>query len=135
MNGLSGLSLVLVLAVTVEALTEYVKLLINAISHRCFRTIAICGLSVAMSVAVCVLAGADLFAVIGVRFVGKRVGSVLTGIFVSRGANYLNDFVSRLTGRAAQIPRDAADGENPAAKPAAQNRPEPPADGSQDGDC
>ena len=78
--------LFLTLAVTVEGLVEYVKNIIEG--ERRAVVIQLCALVVA--VALCVLAGADIYASLGVTF------SVLTGIFASRGANYASDILGKL---------------------------------------
>ena len=44
-------------------------------------------------------AGADLYAAIGVPFTMPWVGRILTGIFASRGANFVSDLVSTLTAK------------------------------------
>ena len=44
-----------------------------------------------ISVAVCLLTKADIFPIVGINMIVPFVGSVLTGIIVSRGANFVND--------------------------------------------
>lgn len=39
---------------------------------------------------------ADLFELVGLPFVIPYVGMILTGILISRGANYLHDIIKRL---------------------------------------
>ena len=89
-----GLLLVTVLAVTVEALVEYGKSAIIAVNGDKKALIIQC-VAVALSVSLCLMTGADFYAVFGVNFAWRPVGSVLTGIFAARGANYLSDLVSR----------------------------------------
>ena len=84
--------LFLTLAVTVEGLVEYVKNIIEG--ERRAVVIQLCALVVA--VALCVLAGADIYATLGVTFSVPYVGCVLTGIFASRGANYASDILGKL---------------------------------------
>lgn len=50
-----------------------------------------------LSVVLCLAAGADLFAAVGLTFSLPLLGSVLTGVLVSRGANYISDLAGRLT--------------------------------------
>lgn len=84
--------LFLTLAVTVEGLVEYAKNIIEG--ERRAVVIQLCALVVA--VALCVLAGADIYASLGVTFSAPYVGCVLTGIFASRGANYASDILGKL---------------------------------------
>ena len=84
---------ILILAITVEALIEYAKLLFvdKAIV---WKQVAALILGIGLSV----LAGTDLYAVVGVTFSVPYVGVVLTGIIFSRGSNYVADFVKKLQG-------------------------------------
>ena len=97
--------LMLVLAVTVEALVQYSKTVIDMVTARDYKT-AITQLGALLaSVALCVLAGADIYAALGVSFgaaggIGSPIGAVLTGVFASRGANYAADMVKALQGAA-----------------------------------
>ena len=54
--------------------------------------------SLIISILICVLARVDIFAVIGIDLIVKVIGSILTGIIVSRGANFVNDLFTRLKG-------------------------------------
>jgi hypothetical protein len=49
-----------------------------------------------LAVVVCVLYNADLLAALGLSAGVPYVGSVLTGVIIGRGSNYLNDFVSQV---------------------------------------
>lgn len=90
------LLLALCMAVTVEGLVEYTKLLI---AHEDIRTLCVCLGALVVSVALCLLCGADVFGYLGVHFVWKPMGCVLTGVFASRGANCFSDLLGRLTGK------------------------------------
>jgi hypothetical protein len=50
----------------------------------------------ALGVVLSIAYGLDLLAALGVATVYPFVGSVITGLIVGRGSNYLNDFVSRV---------------------------------------
>ncbi len=80
------------LAVSVEGLVEYVKTFIS----KDWKTTVIQASALLVSVVLCLLAGADIYAALGVTFQAPFVGSVLTGIFASRGANYASDILKRL---------------------------------------
>ena len=52
--------------------------------------------AILISVFICFAAGVDLYALVGVFFTVPWLGTLLTGIVVSRGSNYTSDFVKRL---------------------------------------
>ena len=54
--------------------------------------------SLILSIVVCLLTQVDIFAILGIKIIVPFVGSVLTGIIVSRGANFVNDLFSKLKG-------------------------------------
>ena len=93
---MTGIALVLILAVTVEALVEYGKSLLHMAVKDGWKTAALQLTAVAVSVALCLLTGADLFASFGIAFGHTAGGRVLTGVLSARGANYLADFLKRL---------------------------------------
>jgi len=109
------IALVLVLAVTAEALVEYAKSAGRMIAQRqrdgggWFRPGVTQLLVIGLSVALCSLAGADLYAGLGVRLRTPEAGYVLTGILCSRGANYVSDLVGAV-GRAGSGVDDAGIG-------------------------
>jgi hypothetical protein len=82
--------IILVFAITIEALVEYVK----SFSAQDKRAIIIQLGAAAASVFLCFLAGVDLYAALGVSL--PVAGTIFTGIFVSRGTNYINDLIGRL---------------------------------------
>ena len=83
----------IVLAIIVEALTEYGKNLMSTEKKKVL-IVQLCALGI--SVMLCLLAGADIFSTVGIDFSIPYIGSVLTGIFASRGANYANDLIGKL---------------------------------------
>ena len=93
---LRGLFLVVLLAIVVEALVEYTKAVIRLFTKKDYKT-AITQLgAVVCSVLLCLSANADLFSMVGMVFSYRWVGAVLTGIFASRGANYVSDLATKL---------------------------------------
>ncbi|MGN0172406.1 MAG: hypothetical protein ACI39E_06455 [Acutalibacteraceae bacterium] len=95
---MDGLMMVVAVSVTVEALVEYVKVFIKLFSKGCSHSMITQIIAVGIGIAVCFFCNADVYAVVGITFLWPPLGCVLTGIFASRGANYLNDFLSRLKG-------------------------------------
>lgn len=93
---MTGVALILVLAVTVEALVEYVKQAIKTVSGEGRKCLAVQLGALAVSVGLCLAAHADLYAALDVQFAWPWIGSVLTGVFASRGANYVNDLITKL---------------------------------------
>ena len=88
--------LVLMMAVTVEALVEYAKTFGKAIIEKQWKTAATQAGAVALGVLLCFGVGADFYAALGVNFNVAWIGIALTGIFASRGANYVSDLVKKL---------------------------------------
>ncbi len=88
--------LVAVLAVTVEALVEYGKSIVCLLVNGGWTTALIQLAATVVAVVLCVVAGADMFALLGMP-IGVIGGRLLTGIFVARGSNYVADFVKKVT--------------------------------------
>jgi uncharacterized membrane protein len=83
-------------ALLVEAIVEYVKLIFVNRQINWKQVTAI-----VLGIAVAVLASFDLFAIMKINFVVPYVGSILTGILLSRGSNFLADLFKRLRGEPA----------------------------------
>lgn len=83
----------LLLLVLSEAITENIKWVIDGIASKkagvSFDYNPL--LALVVSIFVCVMAQFDLFDMVGWQLMIPYVGSVLTGIAVSRGANILHD--------------------------------------------
>ena len=88
--------LILVLAITVEALIQYSKTIIEMLEKKQYKTFATQLTAILLSVFICFAAGVDLYLLRGVSFVVPWLGTLLTGIVVSRGSNYTSDFIARL---------------------------------------
>lgn len=54
--------------------------------------------SLILGIVICSFAGLDLFQMTGIGFSIPILGSVLTGIIVSRGANFVNDLFTKIQG-------------------------------------
>lgn len=54
--------------------------------------------SLVLAILICVFAKVDIFTIINIKLFVPYVGSILTGIIVSRGANFVNDLFSKLKG-------------------------------------
>ena len=93
---MKGILLIVVIAVIVEAVVEYAKSVYNLIAQRDFKTILLQAAAIAVAVLLCFSANADLFSALDIRFSHAWVGVLLTGIFASRGANYVSDLIGKL---------------------------------------
>ncbi len=88
---------ILILAITVEALIEYGKLIFQKKIN--WKQLVALLLGVLLAIA----ANVDLYALVGVTFIVPYVGVVLTGIIFSRGANYVADFLKMIQGAGAKV--------------------------------
>jgi len=90
---------ILAMAVTVEALVEYGKSIAAAAAGDGWKRAVIQLVAVAAGMALCLAADADLYGVLGLGFAWPWLGQLLTGVLISRGANYVSDMAQRLTGK------------------------------------
>ncbi len=82
-----------IVAILVEAIWENIKMVFP---NKKF-SISMLG-SLLVSILICVLTKVDIFPVVGLTISVPVIGSVLTGIIVSRGANFVNDLFTKLKG-------------------------------------
>lgn len=90
--------LAIVMAIIVEAMIEYVKTIVGAVEKGEYKTAVTQVCAIALAVLLCFAAGADIFAALGIDFSMAWIGTLLTGIFASRGANYVSDIVKKIQG-------------------------------------
>ncbi len=95
---MTGIILILVMAIVVEALIEYAKTIGKAFMNGSWKIAVTQLAAIALGVLLCFMTGGDLFSVVGITFVWPWLGKFLTGILISRGANYVSDFAKRLQG-------------------------------------
>lgn len=93
---ISAVCLALVVAILVEGIIEYVKSIVKGIVDGQKKTAITQIVSIVIGVALCILCGADIFAALDITFTYPYIGMVLTGIFASRGSNYLSDLAKRI---------------------------------------
>ena len=94
----SILAIVFILAVIVEALIDYATTIFMKVDGKTvieWKKIA----AIALGIFLAVAAGADFLAASGLDFQIPYVGMVLTGIFLSRGSNYVSDFLTMINTR------------------------------------
>ena len=51
-----------------------------------------------ISILICILAKIDIFPIVNLSIVVPVIGSILTGIIVSRGANFVHDLFNKISG-------------------------------------
>ncbi len=96
MVSLNSFFVVIMLAITIEGLVEYAKNLISLASTPDKKPFFIQMGAVTAAIIIAILADADFYSGLGVVFAWPMVGNIFTGIFISRGSNYVSDFVGRL---------------------------------------
>lgn len=80
-------------AILVEAIWENIKMIYQSGK----LSISMIG-SLVIAILICVLTSMDVFPLVGLTINVPIVGSVLTGIIVSRGANFVSDLFTKLKG-------------------------------------
>lgn len=101
MEPVTGVLLLFVLIATGEALVETIKWLFivpdEESEYTIFGRISLWKtIALGVSVLLTILAGADLFALIGVPLGVPVVGYILTGVIIARGAGVLNDLFKKI---------------------------------------
>ena len=84
---------IITIALLVEAVWENIKM----IWQNGKVSIDMIG-SLIISILVCILTKADIFPMVDVNISVPVIGSILTGIIVSRGANFVHDLFTKLKG-------------------------------------
>lgn len=54
--------------------------------------------SLVISILICILAKIDIFPIVNLSIMVPVIGSILTGIIVSRGANFVHDLFNKISG-------------------------------------
>lgn len=88
--------LILSLAVIVEALVQYAKTVIKMLEDKQYKTFGTQLAAILIAVFICFAAKADIFALMGISFSVHWLGTLLTGIVISRGSNYASELIKRL---------------------------------------
>lgn len=98
------LALMFMLAVIVEALIDYATTIFVMVDGKLkvsWKKLA----SIVLSIFLAIAAGVDLLAGVGLVFQIPYVGMVLTGIFFSRGSNYVADLITLLANARLKVPK------------------------------
>lgn len=91
---MKSILILIVVAIIVEGLTEYIKASFPKISDN---TQVIFLITVALGIGIALLTGADVFSVIGIETRVPYIGEILTGCLTARGSNYIFDLIEKLT--------------------------------------
>lgn len=54
--------------------------------------------SLVISILICILAKIDIFPIVNLSIIVPVIGSILTGIIVSRGSNFVHDLFNKISG-------------------------------------
>lgn len=82
---------IMILSILTEALITYIKTWVMDKKIQ-WQQIA----SVVIGIAISIAYGIDIPASVGVTSPVPYIGSVITGILISRGSNYINDIIKKL---------------------------------------
>lgn len=83
----------ILVAILVEAIWENIKMIYD----KQKLNINMIG-SLVLGIVVCLLSQIDIFPIVGLNMAVPFIGSIFTGIIVSRGANFVNDLFKKLKG-------------------------------------
>jgi len=81
----------IIVAILVEAIWENIKMIWENGKASIDRIGAL-----VIGILVCVLTSVDIFPIVNIPIAIPIVGSVLTGIIVSRGANFVHDLLEKI---------------------------------------
>ena len=95
---------ILIMAVLVEAVVTYIK---TWVVDKQLKWPML--LSTVLSVAVCLAYGLDIPSAVGVSSGVPFVGTVITGVLIARGRNYINDLLKKLTSGGVIVPFEETD--------------------------
>ena len=85
---------VIVIAIVVEGITEYIKMMIPEIKDN---TKVLLALTLFLGIGSALAFNADVFAALGITARVPFVGCVLTGVLCARGSNYVYDIIGKFT--------------------------------------
>ena len=83
----------IIVAILVESVWENIKMIWQSgkFSINMLGSLIVC-------ILLCVLVKIDICPIVGLNIAVPIIGSIFTGIIVSRGANFVNDLLKRLKG-------------------------------------
>lgn len=90
-----NITVIIAVAILIEALVEYAKTIIKMVEDGEKKTAITQCATVVLGILLSFAFNADLFVPIGIE-VNHVVGTIITGIIASRGANYISDFIKKI---------------------------------------
>ena len=90
-----NITVIIAVAILIEALVEYAKTILKMVEDGEKKTAITQCATVVLGVLLSFAFNADLFVPIGIE-VNHVVGTIITGIIASRGANYISDFIKKI---------------------------------------
>ena len=91
-----GVALIISVAILVEALVEYGKSIMDMFEERDYKTAITQLITIIAGILLAFSFKIDIFSTIGID-VSPVIGTVLTGVIISRGSNYASDLISKLS--------------------------------------
>lgn len=91
-----SIALIISIAILVEALVEYGKSIGDMFLGHDYKTGITQLITIGVGILLSFAFGINMFAAIGFE-VAPIVGTIITGIIISRGSNYASDIISKLT--------------------------------------
>jgi hypothetical protein len=92
---MEGITLILAISILGEALVEYAKSVYDFFENKEFKKGITQLITILLGVLLAYAFGVDIFVTLGIT-VETTIGTFLTGIIISRGANYVSDLISKL---------------------------------------
>lgn len=98
------IALIIMVAILLEALVEYVKTIIHMVEEKDYKTAITQAITIALGIFLAFAFHLQLFNNAMAEFyeglhINEILDMILTGILFSRGSNYFSDLISRLTGK------------------------------------
>lgn len=90
-----NITVIIAVAILIEALVEYAKTIMKMVEDGEKKTAITQCATVVLGILLSFAFNADLFVPIGIE-VNHVVGTIITGIIASRGANYISDFIKKI---------------------------------------
>ena len=99
---MTTLALIVMVAIVLEALVEYIKTIARMVEEGDFKTAVTQGVTIALGIGLAFIFHLCLFndvlsEIYGGIQINTTIDMILTGILFSRGSNYFSDLVKRLT--------------------------------------
>ena len=91
-----NITVIIAVAILIEALVEYAKTIMKMVEDGEKKTAITQCATVVLGVLLAFAFNADLFVPIGIE-VNHAIGTIITGIIASRGANYISDFIKKIS--------------------------------------